>query len=295
MRNNSNTILVTIGIPFFNTEKYLGHAIESVIKQSYSNWELLLMDDGSSDNSVKIAKSYAADDDRIKVFSSGENLGLPKRLNELSSLAKGEYYARMDADDIMHPERIKTQINYLIEHPEVDLLGTGLIAIDGNDRIIGIRKGETKDKYALKDILNGGWSVHPTITGKTSWFKNNKYDENLTRTEDFDLWVRTVNNSTFSKIDFLGLFYREESDLSLKKYIISTKQSFRLYWKNRAIIGIHYVFIFYCTKILKLAIYLLFYYCGLMSFIVKRRSKNLESDLLLYYENILKEVTQSKH
>ena len=98
--------MVTIGLPFYNAEKYLALAIESVLQQTYTNWELLLLDDGSTDNSLSIAQSYAQKDSRIKVISDGKNKNLATRLNELPSLAQGLYLARMDADDIMHSARI---------------------------------------------------------------------------------------------------------------------------------------------------------------------------------------------
>ncbi|XCF05102.1 glycosyltransferase family A protein [Tamlana crocina] len=290
----NNQPLVTIGIPFYNTEKHLASAIKSVICQSYSNWELLLMDDGSSDKSVEIAKDFEAKDKRIKVFSDGKNFKLPTRLNQLSKLANGVFYARMDADDMMHPDRLKIQVEFLLDNPEVDLLGTGLVAIDGANQIIGIRKGYAKKKVLLKQIIFGGWAVHPTITGKTEWFKKNKYDEKLTRTEDFDLWVRTVETSHFCNIDFLGLYYREESELSLKKYLISTRQSLKLYWKNRKIIGLHYCIFYYFLKSFKLITYLLFNYTGLMHILVKRRSGAMSSIDIHHHESVIASIVAKK-
>ena len=87
--------LVSIGIPFYNSEKYLADAIKSVLKQTYSKLELILIDDGSNDSSLKIAKEFEKADKRIRVISDGENLGLPKRLNQLSKMSRGYYYARM--------------------------------------------------------------------------------------------------------------------------------------------------------------------------------------------------------
>ncbi|MFH4969063.1 glycosyltransferase family 2 protein [Gaetbulibacter sp. M240] len=290
MKKENNSYLVTIGIPFYNSEKYLTYAINSVLLQSYTNWELLLMDDGSSDNSLNIAKSFEKKDRRIKVYSDGNNSKLPFRLNQLSNLAKGKFYARMDADDMMHPERIETQINYLISNPEIDLVGTGLVSIDGANRIIGIRKGYTSANFTKKEILSGNWCVHPTIMGKSDWFKKNKYDVNLTRTEDFDLWIRTIDNSKFSKIDFLGLYYREESELSLKKYITSTRQSLKLFWKNRKIIGISKSIYYSIEKLFKMLIYLFFEYSGLMEIIVKRRSDSISKTAIKSHNKIINKI-----
>ena len=290
MKNKINSNLVSIGIPFYNAEKYLAYSITSVLRQSYTNFELLLMDDGSTDKSLNIAKDFEAKDKRIKVFSDGVNFGLPTRLNQLSKLANGKFYARMDADDMMHPDRIITQVNFLSANPDVDLVGTGLVAIDGENNIIGIRKGHARSKFVLNDIISGGWCVHPTITGKTEWFKKNKYDEALTRTEDFDLWIRTIESSTFSKIEFLGLYYREESSLSLKKYKVSTKQSLELYWKNRKIIGFYNCIFYSLKKVFKLFIYIIFNYSGLIDIIVKRRSGTMKIEDINYHDNLIKNI-----
>jgi len=99
--------LISIGIPFFNAEKYLALAIQSVLHQTYTHWELHLVGDGSSDHSLNIAKAYEVKDARIKVISDGENHGLPARLNELSDIANGCFYCRMDADDMMFPNRLE--------------------------------------------------------------------------------------------------------------------------------------------------------------------------------------------
>ena len=127
--------MVTIGLPFYNAEKYLALAIESVLQQTYTDWELLLLDDGSTDDSLSIAQSYAQKDSRIKVISDGKNKNLATRLNELPSLAQGLYLARMDADDIMHPARIERQLAVLKTHPEIDVLGTNAYIINDENAV----------------------------------------------------------------------------------------------------------------------------------------------------------------
>ena len=103
--------IVSIGLPVYNAEKFLRDAIVSILNQSYVHFELIIMDDGSTDKSIDIVNSF--NDKRIVVYRDGVNKGLPARLNEISTLAKGRYLARMDADDIMHPERIEKQLKIL--------------------------------------------------------------------------------------------------------------------------------------------------------------------------------------
>ncbi|MGL5269675.1 MAG: glycosyltransferase family 2 protein, partial [Selenomonadaceae bacterium] len=113
---------VSIGLPFYNDEKTLRYTIQSILLQSYTDWELILLDDGSTDGSLAIAKSIK--DKRVRVVSDNENKGLAVRLNEIANLANGQYLARMDADDLMHPDRIKEQVLFLEENPEIDVVGT---------------------------------------------------------------------------------------------------------------------------------------------------------------------------
>ena len=151
--------MVTIGLPFYNAEKYLALAIESVQAQTYTDWELLLLDDGSTDNSLSIAQSYAQKDSRIKVISDGKNKNLATRLNELPSLAQGLYLARMDADDMMHPARIERQLAVLETHPEIDVLGTNAYIINDENAVTGMRYPITP-KNTLTRVRG---FIHPTI------------------------------------------------------------------------------------------------------------------------------------
>ncbi|MBU3822285.1 glycosyltransferase family 2 protein [Flavobacteriaceae bacterium XHP0103] len=269
---NFNSPLVTVGIPFYNAERYLMDAVKSTINQTYGNLEIILLDDGSSDASLKISQEFERKDKRIKVISDGKNIGLPKRLNQLSKLAKGRYYARMDADDIMFPDRIKVQVDYLVKNPEVDLLGTGLVAIDNDNKIIGLRKGGTISHATLKSTLKGVWAAHPTILGKTEWFKENEYDETLRRSQDFELWIRTVEKSQFRRIVEPLLFYREASTSSIKKYMQSTKYSLRTFWKHAYKTGVLFALIQSIKKLGKLFIYLSFFIMGATNALIEKRS-----------------------
>ena len=175
-----NNVLVTMAIPFYNSERYLASAIQSVINQTYQNWELLLMDDGGLDSSIFIAREFALHDARIRIVSDGENKGLACRLNESIAIAKGEIYARMDDDDIMTIDRIEEQVRYLEEHPEVDVIGSSAIVIDENNNIkLSIDQSGCTDGF-----------LHPTVTGRTVWFQKNIYDERYRRCQDFELWLR---------------------------------------------------------------------------------------------------------
>lgn len=216
---------ISIGIPVYNSEKYLDIAITSVIHQTYQNWELILLDDGSTDKSLEIANKYASLDSRIKVISDGENKKLPVRLNELVEKSKYDYIARMDADDIMHPSRIEQQIKFLLDNPEYDIVSSGIISINADNKVLGYRKVES----TLIDFRNNIFPIaHPSVVARKSWYLRNKYDESLPRAQDYELWSRAHRKDDFKAaiIPDLLLFYREEGNLSRDKILSSYKNNF---------------------------------------------------------------------
>lgn len=203
--------LVTIAIPIFNAERHLRYSIQSVLNQTYKSFELILLNDGSTDSSMDIARSF--NDKRIKIIDDGVNRGLIYRLNQSTKISEGKYYARMDADDIMYITRIEEQVDFMEKHPEIDLIGSSIMTIDDKNNIVG--SGFSKGKVS-------GF-VHPTVMGKTSWFWNNPYASWAERAEDTELWLRTYNISHFWSLEKPLLFYREYGVSSVSKYIKSQK------------------------------------------------------------------------
>ena len=222
---------ISVGIPFYNSEKYLAQAIQSVINQSYPYWELILVDDGSTDASLEIAHKFAEQDDRIRVISDQKNLKLPTRLNQLIDESRYNYIARMDSDDLMHPLRLETQINFLINNVKYDLVSSGIISIDSENKIKGIRN--VTSITSVGSIAISYPISHPSVMAKKEWFKRNKYETQYPRAEDFELWTRAISKEDF-KIAILPdllLFYREEGNLSIDKLVNSYNQVIEIYKK----------------------------------------------------------------
>jgi len=193
-------------------------AIRSILGQTYENWELLLIDDGSGDGTLEVARAFS--DRRILVFSDSMHKGLVPRLNEAVALSRGKYFARMDADDVAYPERIERQVEYLTSHPEIDLVGCGMLVFKGDGAALGWRSAlETHEEICRRPW--GGFPLgHPTWMGRAEWFRANPYDERAIRTEDQDLLLRTYRESRFAGLPDLLVGYREES-VSLKKSFVS--------------------------------------------------------------------------
>jgi glycosyltransferase involved in cell wall biosynthesis len=211
---------VTIAIPFFNAQRTLADAVKSVFAQTYHDWELLLVDDGSRDSSVEVVKHI--DDPRVRVICDGVNLGLSARLNQIATLAQGEYLARMDADDLMHPERIARQAAFLAENSKIDVVDTATYTVDDDLTPLGIRGDEPLD-CSPEAVLKNGLLIHPTMMGRTNWFRRNPYDGTFHRAEDRELWCRTCTGTQFARLCEPLFFYREALTGNLRNYINTGK------------------------------------------------------------------------
>ena len=257
--------MVTIGLPFYNAEKYLALAIESVLQQTYTDWELLLLDDGSTDNSLSIAQSYAQKDSRIRVLSDSKNRKSGYRHNQAAQLTKTKYLAKMDADDIMHPNRIARQVEILETHSEIDVLGTNTYIINDDNKVIGTRYPIDSEERLeqVKDFMQ------PTIMAKTEWFLTNPYDIEAIRLEDAELWYRTHSKYHFVRLNEPLLFYREVGNNYYKKYFLAQQSKAYIfnkypnedYWKQ-----------YFRSNFLKGIVYRIAHIFGMEQWLVNRRN-----------------------
>ena len=171
----------------YNGEKYLREAIECILNQTFTDFEFIIVNDGSTDNSLEIILSYS--DERIKIINNEKNIGLTKSLNKALKQARGEYIARQDADDISLPNRFEEQIMYLEKHPEVVLLGTNAYRIDENGKII--EKKVALAKPSLKDLFKENQFNHGSVMFKKEVIdKIGVYNELFTYSQDYELWLR---------------------------------------------------------------------------------------------------------
>ena len=240
---------VLIGLPFYNDEETLPYAIQSVFAQNYSNWKLLLIDDGSSDSSLEIA--LGVKDSRVTVSSDGKNKKLSARLNEITSYARSKYIARMDADDIMHPNRLQKQIGFLEANSEVDLVGTNVYTYDDEYEITGIVKFPDGNLDNLT-ILRKKVICHPTVVGRVDWFRNNPYDESYVRAQDRDLWCRTLIGSNLANLNEPMLFKREKSDMNKKNYYMTCYSDRRIILKyGPSIVGPRWTMLLFMESMCK--------------------------------------------
>lgn len=205
--------LVSIIIPVYNVEKYITTAIASIQNQTHKNLEIIIIDDGSKDNSLEICKNLSKLDDRIKLLKNDQNLGLSKSLNKAISQASGIYIARMDGDDISDPNRIEKQITYLQLNPHISVLGTASISINEEGELSPIKPIVYYDSNTLSFSAYFTQPLfHGSILAKSDVMKEFKYDES-SKAEDFELWLRMVNRGIkIANLKDELYFYRVNSE-----------------------------------------------------------------------------------
>ncbi len=193
----------------YNAAPYLKEAVDSILNQTFGDFEFLIVDDRSTDNSIKILETY--EDERIVLFQNHKNIGLTRNLNKLIKLAKGEFIARMDADDISLPMRFEKQIKFLVNNLDIDLCGTQ-IGVFGNDKSNSsypINFDDIKFQLMYQNPI-----AHPSVVWRKKALLSNHlfYDENYITSQDFELWTRCALNLKMSNLNEILVHYRTHNN-----------------------------------------------------------------------------------
>ena len=200
---------VTVLMPVYNGEKYLREAIDSILNQTFTDFEFLIVNDGSTDGSVDIINSYS--DPRIRLINNETNLKLPAALNRGLDAARGQYIARMDCDDISLPERLARQVAFMDNYPAYGLCGTNMIIVTIEKQVIGQCWGDTSVPFEWI-LLWENPIAHPTVMLRREVLDtfNLRYRELLS--EDTDLWSRLVLHARIIRLHADLLYYRSRPD-----------------------------------------------------------------------------------
>lgn len=198
---------ISVIMPVYNTEKYVWEAIESILNQSFEDFEFIIVDDYSSDNSYKICEKYYEKDNRIRLYRNEKNSKLVYTLNKAIKLSKWDYIVRMDSDDIVDLKRIEYQYNYLLENPHIDILSSNLFFIDKDWKQIWKREYNSN---VNETILNESPICHAcSIIKKKAFDECWLYDERFNLAEDYDLWLRFYSKGfKFSVYNDYLYYYR---------------------------------------------------------------------------------------
>jgi glycosyltransferase involved in cell wall biosynthesis len=237
--------IVSVILPVFNGARYIRIAIESVLKQTFGNFELLVLDDGSTDGSLAIARSFVAKDRRIHVITR-ENRGLVSTLNELIVLARGEFVARLDADDVCLPDRLQRQTEFMLTHPEVVCLGGDVELIDDCGRFLAVQRMFEANEDIQREALRGNTPIcHPSVLIRTSVLRQlGGYRQEYYLAEDLDLWLRMGELGILANLSGPVLRYRlhdaSVSSMHPKQQQEVARRCCRDAWQRRGIRDGHF-------------------------------------------------------
>jgi len=210
---NTKSPAITVLMPVYNGAKYLNESIDSILNQTFSDFEFLIIDDESTDDSVKIIKSY--DDPRIKLIVNKKNIGQSATLNKGLELARGKYIARMDQDDISMPERLKKQMEFMDECPNIGVCGSWIQHFGKYDYLTPLELDD--DSIKIKLLTNQNLA-HPAVMIRKSTLVKYQlnYDPTFTIAMDYDLWVRMFEYCSFANLPEPLLKYRTHKNQKSK-------------------------------------------------------------------------------
>ncbi len=200
---------ISVIMSVYNGETYLEEAIESVINQTFKNWELIVINDCSTDRTAEILADFAAKDERVKVHPNEVNLKLPTSLNKAISLSEGKYIARMDADDICLPDRLEKQFKFMEENPDVSLSSCRFLTVKNGVYASGGAGGRCDSDALRAMLLVVNPILHPGVIAKAEVMRKFNYDPTHTCTEDLELWTRmAMENQKMQILPECLLIYR---------------------------------------------------------------------------------------
>ncbi len=252
---------VSVIMSVYNGERYLKEAIGSILNQTFKDFEFIIVDDGSIDRTSEILKECAEKDERIRIITNSENIGLTKSLNKAIKFAKGEYIARMDADDISLPERLKKQVDFLTNYPNFGLVGCNAIVID--------EKGNFVKNVILSEELNSALKkrnrlVHGSVMFRRAVIeKTGGYNEQIFYAQDYEMFLRISKISEIGRINkFLYKLRVHKGSLSYKKffkqmYYVALAKTKILHKKNKYSLRFFYELLYSFIFIYKLGLPLL--------------------------------------
>lgn len=207
MRVSADRPKVTVFIPVYNRERYIGAALASILAQSLTDYEVLLIDDGSTDRSVEVMRAYR--DPRIRIVCNGTNLGIPKTRNRGLQLARGEYIALLDSDDLAHPRRLEKQVAFLDRHPDYAEVGSWGRAVDAQGRVLPrVKRQPVHPEDVAVQLLFRCCLSNRSIMARTEILRAYGYREDYPRCQDYELHVRLAKRYKLGNLPEVLVFGR---------------------------------------------------------------------------------------
>ena len=225
-----------------NEEKRLPRAIRSILDQTCRDFELLIVNDGSTDGTPRVLEEFAKQDGRVRWFQNASRQGLGGSLNRCAGEARGEFLARMDADDVSLPSRLEEQVCFLDAHPEVDIVGTAAYKVDDTGKITGTMSAEPDHDRMVRRIYRRNPFIHPSVMMRRVTFARlGGYDESLPLgCEDYDLWLRASRSCRFANLSKPLLMYTSPGVVNWARAANHSRAIFRSIRKERGPIRNYY-------------------------------------------------------
>ena len=222
--------LVSVMMPAYNAESIIAVAIKSLQYQIYSNWECIIVNDGSTDRTLEIVNKLASLDPRIKVFSFEKNKGRGAARKLALEKCQGELIAMLDADDWYYPTKLNEQVNKFIENPDVDVISCRMAVVDKNSNIIGIR-GSVSNQVGSFNQPSNVPMPHASTMFRKSIIGKNTYDTSLKYGQDMDFLRRILLGRKYLLINDIGYVYEEGYSNNFQKSFLSYFYSAKSYSK----------------------------------------------------------------
>jgi len=214
MNLQENAVHVSVVMSAFNCQSYIAGAVESILQQTFRDFEFIVIDDGSTDGTAGILRGFERTDPRVRLISR-ENRGLIKSLNEAVSLSRGSLIARMDADDIALPHRLERQVEYMSQHPETVVVGSKIVLIDRAGAPLMRWKHALTHAEIVRRLFQGDGSAltHPAIMMRRKAFDAvGGYDHRFNATEDYDLYLKLSEVGGLANLDEVLFHWRQHSE-----------------------------------------------------------------------------------
>ncbi len=226
--------LISVLVPIYNSSRFLEDSIRSIINQTYSNFEIIIVDDSPTDDG-SLAILQSLDDKRIKYIKPPERLGMVKSLNYAAQIAKGDYFARMDADDISHSKRFQLQVMYLVNNPNISVVGCNCYKIDENNKITGALVHPISDEEIKAKLLFNSAIIHPSVMMRKNVLLDNLYDENCFCCEDYELWSRLMSRYNFHNLSEKLFKYRILDNGMMQTQLNAVKNDDKYYQRHLSV------------------------------------------------------------
>lgn len=283
--------MVSVICAFYNTGAKLLDMTRSIFAQTFSDWELILLNDGSTDDSLQIAKSI--NDCRVRIYDNGRNLGRAASRNRLVELARGEYIALMDADDMSAATRLQKQCELLWSDSQLDVVGTGICYPDNFDIPVGQWIPPVEHEVICANPERTFGICHGSIMARKEWFRRFSYDNKIQLAEDYDLFLSAYQQSRFGNVPEPLYYYRLDPSYSLKKQLYSRYYVVKVLSRHYRNTG-HWRRIITCwlVQYIKFAVTVVMFASGQRNKLLARRYDDLTEEEFAYHKKEIQKIKE---